>query len=102
MIKMELKLLFFCFKIAKWLGDPLSDPIHIHLIFSVYIGVARGGIRPPLIEMPLMIKMSQKRLLFLQFQFFFSIFANNSTRKRTSVINNNIDPEASIQGNCTS
>ena len=74
MIKMELKLLFFCFKIAQWLGDPPSGPIHIHLIFSVYIGVARGGLKGPAhptpIEMLPMIKITQERLLFLQFQFF--------------------------------
>ena len=52
------------------------------------IGVASGGAqgtRPPLIEMPPMIKMSQKRLLFLQFQFL-------SASLRTTVIDNNIDP----------
>ena len=44
----------------------------------LYLGVARGGPEPLPIEMLPMIKMSQKRLLFLQFQFFFSIFAYNS------------------------
>ena len=35
---------------------------------------------PPPIKMLPMIKMSQKIILFLQFQFFFSIFVYNSTR----------------------
>ena len=36
------------------------------------------GARAPSIEMLPMIKMSQKKLLFLQFHFFFSIFTYNS------------------------
>ena len=50
------------------------------------IDVVRGGqgARPP-IEMLLLIRMSQKRLLFLQFQFLLAF-------SRTTVINNNIDP----------
>ena len=64
MIEMELKLLVCCFKITQWLGDLPSDPIHIHLIFSVYIGVATGGIRgPPPIEMLLMIKKVTKTIV---------------------------------------
>ena len=69
MIKMVLKLLFFLLRNRPAAGDQPSGPIHIHLIFSVYIGVARGGPGPP-IEMLPMTKMSQKRLLYLQFQFF--------------------------------
>ena len=51
------------------------------------IGVARGGAPPP-IEMLTMIKMSQKRLLFLQF-----LLASSriTVYTRTTVINNNID-----------
>ena len=54
---------------------------------SQFIGVARGragGPGPP-IEMLPMIKMSQKRLLLLQFQFLL-------VSSRTRVITNNIDP----------
>ena len=49
------------------------------------IGVAKGGGMGPLIEMLLIIKTSQKRLLFLQFQFLLASL-------HTTVINNNIDP----------
>ena len=45
----------------------------------------QGGGRPPPIEMLPMIKMSQKRLLFLQFHFLLG-------SSRTTAINNNIDP----------
>ena len=55
------------------------------------IGVAKGGPGPPPpIEMLLMIKMSQKRLLCLQFQFLLAFL--RTTVKRTTLINNNIDP----------
>ena len=37
MIKMALKSLFFCSKIAQRLGDPPARPINIHLIFSIYV-----------------------------------------------------------------
>ena len=37
MIKMVLKLRFFCFKIAQRLGAPPSGPIYIYLVFSIYV-----------------------------------------------------------------
>ena len=40
-----------------------------HAIALIGIGIARGGLATPPNEMLPMIKMSQKRLLFLQFQF---------------------------------
>ena len=46
------------------------------------------GARPP-IEMLSMIKMSQKRLLFLQFEFLST--SSRTAVPRTKVINNNID-----------
>ena len=61
---------------------------HTHQHTHAGMGVAReGGTRgpapPPPIDMLPMIKMSQKRLLFLQFLL---------TSSRTTIINNNIDP----------
>ena len=61
------------------------------------IGVARGGggggskgpATPP-IEMLSMIKMSQKRYLFIQFQFLLA--SSRTTVHAKTVFNNNIDP----------
>ena len=60
---------------------------------STSIAVARGGRGPgpSPIEMLPMIKMSQTRLLSLQFQFFLAS-SRTTVYSRTTVINNNIDP----------
>ena len=55
------------------------------------IGVARERPPPPPIEMLAMIKTSQEILLFLQFQFLLASLRTKYTR--TTVINNDIDPE---------